>query len=213
MRMLKEDPSQPMYNVARRSLKLGLLLWNRFTSRGSENIPATGGCIVCANHASFLDPPIVGAGVRHRHVRFMARDTLSHNSFLGWWFPRIGIISLDRSRGDISALRSAIQTLKSGAVVGLFPEGTRSPDGTLQEPKGGIGFLIAKAGVPVVPAYISGSFRAYPKGARFIRPHKVSIVFGAPIQPAEYAALAKEDDGYTKIARFIMRRIAALQPQ
>ena len=213
MRMLKEDASQPLYNVARRSLKLGLLLWNRFTARGSENVPATGSCIICANHVSFLDPPILGAGVRHRHVRFMARDTLMHGGFLGWLLPRIGIISLDRTRGDIGALRKAIQTLKSGAVVGLFPEGTRSPDGTLQEPKGGIGFLIAKAGVPVVPAYISGSYRAYPKGARFIRPHKVSIVFGPPIQPEEYAALAKEDEGYLKVAQLVMSRIAALQPR
>ena len=210
--MLNDHATQPSYNVTRRALKFGLLLWNRFSTLGSENVPATGGCVICANHASYLDPPIVGVGVRHRQVRFMARDTLFDSPFLGWVLPRIGVIPIDRTRGDISALRKAIQTLKGGAVVGLFPEGTRTLDGNLQEPKGGIGFLIAKAGVPVVPAYISGNYRAYPKGARFIRPVKVSITYGAPIQPIEFAALAEQDDGYTKIAQLVMTRIAALKP-
>lgn len=211
--MLNDHPSQRSYNRFRRACKLGLVLWNRFTSRGSENVPATGGCVICANHASFLDPPVVGVGVAHRQVRFMARDTLFKGRFMGWLLPAIGVIALDRTRGDISALRKSIQSLKSGAVIGLFPEGTRSPDGNLQEPKGGVGFLIAKAGVPVVPAYISGSFQAYPKGARGIKPCKVSIVYGPAIQPGEFAALAEEDDGYNKIARLVMARIAALKAQ
>lgn len=211
--MLNDHPSQRSYNRFRRALKFGLIPWNRFTSHGSENVPATGGCVICANHSSFLDPPVVGVGVRHRQVRFMARDTLFQGRFMSWFMPAIGVIPLDRTRGDISALRSAIQSLKSGAVIGLFPEGTRSPDGNFQEPKGGVGFLIAKSGVPVVPAYISGTFKAYPKGARFIKPCKISITYGPPIPPAELAALAKEDDGYTKIARLIMSRIAALKAQ
>ncbi len=211
--MLNDHPSQRSYNRFRRLCKCGLTLWNRFASRGSEHVPAAGGCVICANHASFLDPPVVGVGVAHRQVRFMARDTLFKGRFMNWLLPAIGVIALDRTRGDISALRNAIQSLKSGAVIGLFPEGTRSPDGQLQEPKGGVGFLIAKAGVPVVPAYISGTFRAYPKGARFIRPGRVSITYGPPITPAEVAALADQDDGYTKIARLIMARIATLKPQ
>jgi 1-acyl-sn-glycerol-3-phosphate acyltransferase len=211
--MLNDHPSQRSYNCFRRLCKFGLVLWNRFSSRGSEHVPATGGCVICANHASFLDPPVVGVGLPHRQVRFMARDTLFKGRFMKWLLPSIGVIPLDRSRGDISALRKTIQSLKSGAVVGLFPEGTRSPDGNLQEPKGGIGFLIAKAGVPVVPAYISGTFRAYPRGVRFIRPCKVSITYGPPILPAEFAALAEEDGGYTKIAQLVMARIAVLKPQ
>ena len=211
--MLNDHPSQRSYNRFRRLCLFGLTLWNRFCSRGSENVPATGGCGICANHASCLDPPVVGVGVGHRQVRFMARDTLFKGRVMSWLLPAIGVIPLDRTRGDISALRKAIQSLKSGAVIGLFPEGTRSPDGQLQEPKGGVAFLIAKAGVPVVPAYINGTFCAYPKGARFIRPCKVSITYGPPIAPAEVAALAEQDDGYTKIAQLVMARIAALQPQ
>jgi 1-acyl-sn-glycerol-3-phosphate acyltransferase len=211
--MLSDHPSQRSYNRFRRLCKFVLVLWNRFSSRGAEHVPAAGGCVICANHASFLDPPVVGVGVGHRQVRFMARDTLFKGRFMSWLLPAIGVIALDRTRGDISALRNAIQSLKSGAVIGLFPEGTRSPDGQLQEPKGGVGFLIAKAGVPVVPAYINGTFRAYPKGARFIRPSKVSITYGPPISPAEVAALAEQDEGYAQIARLVMARIAALRPQ
>ena len=211
--MLKEHESQSAYNVFRRLLKIGMTVWNRFSAHGAENVPAIGGCIVCANHASYLDPPIMGVGLGHRQVRFLGRDTLYESRLANWILSNIGVIPLDRTRGDIAALRKAIQILRSGAVVGLFPEGTRSPDGYLQVPKGGIGFLIAKAGVPVVPAYIFGSFRAYARGAHFIKPAKVGIIYGAPIPPEIFAHLAEADDGYTKIAQLVMEKIAALRPQ
>ena len=186
-------------------------LWNRFSARGLEHIPANGGVIIAANHVSYLDPPAIGSAIPHRVVRFMARDTLFKPGFGTWLLNNLAVIPIMRGKGDLAALRTAIQVLKSGGCLGLFPEGTRSLDGNLQTAKGGIGFLIAKAGVPVVPTYIDGSFAAYPKGAGFIRPKRIRIVFGAPILPEEVAAIGTDRDCYDRIAALVMERIARLR--
>ena len=205
-------PTFPVYRLTRVLSRLLLTIWNRFESHGSEHVPPAGGCVIASNHASFLDPPVLGVGIRVRVVRFLGRDTLYRSRFMRWYLPAIGVVPLDRSRGDIGALRKAIQLLKGGEVLGLFPEGTRTTDGRLQPPKGGIGFLIAKAGVPVVPAYVDGTFQAFPRHARGIKPARIRVFYGPPIQPAEVAALAGADDGYLKIGRLVMDRITALKP-
>lgn len=210
--MSTDDFSPSLYQLSRRLLKLGLLLYNRLEVHGSEHVPAEGGCIVAANHVSYLDPPIVGSAIRNRVVRFMARDTLFRHPMAGRLLLRVAAVPLSRERGDVGALRKAIQVLKGGSCLGLFPEGTRSPDGMLREAKGGVGFLIAKAGVPVVPACIVGSHRAFPRHAVWIRPWKVRIFFGPAISPAEFAALGSGRESYEQIGRLVMDRIRALQP-
>jgi len=205
-------PTFRVYRGTRWLVRRLLRLWNRFESRGSAHVPAAGGCVIASNHASFLDPPVVGVGVPHRVVRFLARDTLFRKPVLRWYLPALGVVPLDRQRGDVGALRQAIRLLQDGAVVGLFPEGTRTADGRLQAPKGGIGFLIAKAGVPVVPAYVDGTFRAWPRHGRGIKPVKITVRYGPPIPPADLAALAGQEDGYVQIGRLVMDRIAALKP-
>lgn len=199
------------YRLARDLLRIGLTLYNRMSSHGAQNVPRTGGCIIAANHVSYLDPPIMGSGMRHRVVRFMARDTLFKPGLAHWVLSRVSVIPISRERGDVGALRKAIQLLRQGECIGLFPEGTRSPDGELHEPKGGIGFLIAKAKVPVVPTYIAGSYRAFPKGAKWIKPCKVRVFYGTPISPEELDAIPESDDRYDKIGRLVMDRIRAVR--
>lgn len=198
------------YRVSRSSLAVGLRLWNRLSVEGLEKVPASGGCVIATNHTSFLDPPIIAAATTSRMVRFMARDSL-FKGFLGWWLPRSGVIPISRDRGDVGALRRSIEELRQGRCVGLFPEGTRSTDGELQPAKGGIGFLLAKASVPVVPAYIHGAFAAYPRGQRRIRPVHIHIVYGSPIPAEEIAALGKDRTAYEKAGELVMGRIAALR--
>jgi 1-acyl-sn-glycerol-3-phosphate acyltransferase len=118
---------------------------------------------------------------------------------------------LDRTKGDIGAMKAALGVLKEGGILCLFPEGTRTPDGRLQAVKGGIGFLIAKAAVPVVPVYIAGSFRAFPRGARWMRPTKIMVYYGAPLQPPDWASLAGRKGGYEQIAGLVRERIAQLE--
>lgn len=192
-------------------LRLGLKIWNRFRVIGSENMPAQGGVIIASNHASFMDPPIVGCGLMHRYVRFMARDTLFQNRIGQWWFENVGVVSLDRNRGDIAAFKAAIALLKAGGALCLFPEGTRTLDGSLQKPKSGIGFLIMKAEVPVLPVYIEGSFKAFPKGAKGIRPAKITARYGALISQDEFKKLGSGKDIYEKAADLVMAKIAELK--
>ena len=95
----------------------------------------------------------------------------------------------------------------------MFPEGTRTEDGELQEAKDGIGFIIEKSGCLVVPAYISGTFKAYPKGAKFIRPTRLAIVYGTPITQEDFQALGSGRDAYEQHAALIMERIADLKKE
>lgn len=208
---MKREPGHPLYWIVRAIVWFVSFFYFRFRSYGSEHVPSEGGCILTPNHASFLDPPMVGIGLSHRVVHFMARDTLFKAPVLGWWYRKIGTIPIDRNKGDLAALRSAIAGLKSGKVVCLFPEGTRSLDGQLQQPKGGVGFLIAKAGVPVVPVYIHGAYEAWPKGGKWIKPKRVKVHYGAPIQPDEFGLNAKGKPDYDQIVALVMERIADLK--
>ena len=189
-----------------------LKIWLRLESHGSKNIPAEGGVLLASNHVSYLDPPVVACGFRHRVVRFMARDTLFKGRIGGWFMRGVLCVPIDRTRGDVGALRKGIQLLKSGEVMAVFPEGTRSPDGEMKEAKGGMGFLIAKAGVPVVPVYVDGTYRAMPKGSNRIKPGKVRVYYGSPIQPSELPVAEKGRDAYHAIGAFVMDRIARLKP-
>ena len=202
-----------VYQVSTRLFKLFLLLWNRFKIYHLERIPSTGGVLIASNHASFLDPPAVSVGYRARPIHFMARDTLWNSKFGTWWMTNVGCIPVARGTGDLRALKTTIRMLKEGKVVSMFPEGTRTEDGELQKPQGGIGFIIEKSGCTVVPAYVDGSYKAYPKGAKFIKPVKVSISYGEPIPPEEFQALGKGRKAYDAYAELIMERIAELKAE
>jgi len=193
-------------------VRLFLRIWERFEIHDPENVPAVGGCIIASNHVSYLDPPVVAVGIKHRVVHFMARDTLLSTPFARWFLTGVQVLPMDRTRGDVGALRKGISLLKSGKVLGLFPEGTRSPNGEMQSAKGGIGFLIAKAEIQVVPAYVDGSFQAFPKGAKRIKRGRVRVFYGKPIEPSEFVALGTSRDSYERIGKLVMSRIAALKP-
>jgi 1-acyl-sn-glycerol-3-phosphate acyltransferase len=147
----------------------------------------------------------------------MARDTLFRNPIAGWTLRSWNCVPINRDRGDIGALRTMLRLLGEGKAVLMFPEGTRSPDGTLQEARAGIGMVVAKANVPVVPLRIFGTDRALPRGASLPRPAKVSVKFGEPFRyplPPDFENLRGDalKAVYLDIGREIMRRIAALEP-
>lgn len=200
----------PLYWISRFGVWLALKLKYRMRIEGVRNIPAQGGAVLVANHCSYLDPPVMCSCSPRRIVHFMARDTLFSSRFARWYFNGVRVIPLDRTRGDLGALRKAIATLKEGRVIGLFPEGTRSPDGQMREAKGGIGFLIAKGDVPVVPLYISGTFQAFPKGSSQFRPSRIRVRVGPPIMPEEIRAAMPEKGDYAAVGALVMRRIREL---
>jgi 1-acyl-sn-glycerol-3-phosphate acyltransferase len=208
---MKKEKANAVYWMITWAVRFWARIWFRIEYHGQENIPREGGCVVACNHVSYLDPPLVGVGVTpYRVIRFVARSSLRKNRLLDWLYDRLLSIPLDRSKGDLKAMRVVLNVLKEGTVVGLFPEGTRSKDGTPQQAKGGIGFLISKAGVPVVPACIQGSHEAYPPRAKFIRPRKIKIYYGTPITPEELMALGSGKERYQRVGDCIMEKIAEL---
>ena len=177
---------------------------------GTELIPLSGPFLVAANHASHLDPPVVGCQVP-RQMRFFARKTLWNSPPLAWWLDHVGSIPVDRDTGDVGAIRKVLQALHEDRAVILFPEGTRSPDGTLQKPKAGVGLMACKTGVPVVPCRVYGSFAAFGKGDKL--PHfgsPITIVFGRPLTAADYDDPTAGKERYQIASERIFARIAAL---
>ncbi|HVE14479.1 MAG TPA: lysophospholipid acyltransferase family protein [Elusimicrobiota bacterium] len=137
---------------------------------GTEHIPARGPLLVAANHVSWIDPPLVSMAVYSvRFPQFMAKEELFRVPLLGFFLDGIACIPLDRSKGDVGAIRRALEVLASGGCVGVFPEGTRSRDGKPRRPKAGVGLLARTSGAPVVPARVwnTDKFLARPLRVRF----------------------------------------------
>ena len=200
------------YRLVCATVRIFFRIWERFEIHNPENIPTIGGCIIASNHVSYLDPPVIAIGIKHRVVHFMARNTLFSKPFARWFLKSVQVLPMDRTRGDVGALRKGINLLQSGKVLGLFPEGTRSPTGEMKNAEGGIGFLIAKAKVPVVPAYVDGTFQAFPKGAKCIKRGRVRVFYGEPIKPDEFGTLGTNRDSYKRIGEMVMSKINALKP-
>lgn len=179
---------------------------------GQDNLPATGAFLIAGNHASYMDPPVVGSVVP-RQLCFFARKTLWKGGVVSWWLDTVGTIPVDRDGGqDVSALKRVLRALKDNKGLILFPEGTRSPNGQLQQPKPGVGFIVCKSQVPVVPVRIFGSFEAYGRGSRLPRlGTPVSVVFGKPIAPEHYDAPDAGKDRYQIASSRIFAEIAKLE--
>ena len=177
----------------------------RMEVKGKKNIPRKGGFIVAGNHVSNLDP--IGIGVAcPRIMSYMGKKELFGNFFTKRFMLGINVFPVKRGEADFGAIREAFKRVKKGQGLLLFPEGGRQTDTSNAEVLPGVGFLAVKLGVPVIPAYIGGTVRAMPKGSKFIRPGKVTVIFGEEI-PIERSA------PYQDIARQIMDRIRQLSCQ
>ncbi len=159
-----------------------------FRAYGRKRLPEKGGYFLVANHQSFLDPIAIGLGVTDRETYFLGRSTLLAG-LPGWdrFLLMLNCIPLDTSKGDISALRGAVQLAKDGAAVLIFPEGSRTFDGALQPFQPGVALLLKRAKVPVVPVAIEGAFDAYPRMTLLpkLLGTRVAVVYGEPIDPTK----------------------------
>lgn len=183
--------------------------WVFFRYRVVGSVPKHGGLLVAANHASYLDIPLLGCGM-FRRAWYLGRSDLfipGLKGVLRW----LGWIPLKLGRLDRKALDQAISLIKAGKVVVIFPEGGRSLDGRLRHAKAGLGMIVAQTGCPVVPAYLKGTFEVLPPGAKRPRFHPVSVSFGAPLSFSREADADKESKAfYREVSRVVMERIAAL---
>ncbi|TFV66222.1 UNVERIFIED_ORG: 1-acyl-sn-glycerol-3-phosphate acyltransferase [Bacillus sp. AZ43] len=181
---------RPYRFVIRACLVVFKLFGFRFDVRGSENVPTTGGAIICSNHVSFFDFTFLGLGAlpQHRLVRFMAKAAVFDHWFAGPFMRAMQHIPVDRKAGA-AAFESAVRALKDGEVVGVFPEATISRSFTVKELKAGAARMAVDAGVPIVPAAVWGGQRVATKGhkVQWRRGVPVTVVLGEPLhaEPGE----------------------------
>lgn len=178
----------------------------RFEVHGVRNIPKSGAAIIASNHVGILDSAFV-PGAMPRHVAFLVKEQW----FAGKGFAAVvrrgfmramGQLEIDRGGGSASevSLGSGAAVLNAGKLLGIYPEGTRSPDGRLYRGRTGVARVLLDHPVPVVPVAVSGTAEIMPRGARFPKFGKrVIVTFGAPIDFSRYAGLAED--------RFVLRAI------
>jgi 1-acyl-sn-glycerol-3-phosphate acyltransferase len=175
--------SRFVYWISSTVVLLWCKVWNRLRAEHRDRVPATGAVLLVANHASYLDPPLVGITCK-RTISFLAQKGLAKLAPMRWWLQRMGVTLIDREAPSKDALRLIASCLAAGEAVCLFPEGTRSRDGTVGEFRSGVEFLVRRTGATIVPIGLDGNARAFPRGAKFPRPVKLVVRYGEP-WPAE----------------------------
>ena len=198
-----------LYTVMR-ILAVGLMrTLFRLESTGRENMPATGAALLVANHSSLLDPALIG-GAAGRQLTFLAKAELFEIPGFGALIRRLNARPIRREGADPGALRTAMRALADGRALLIFPEGTRGDEGVLRPAKAGAGMLAVLSGAPVIPVYVRGSGRAWPRGRRFPRPTKVTVTFGEPLRfDGEHGGDRKQR--YEIVSREMMEAIARLR--
>ena len=168
---------------------------------GLENIPREGGAIIAANHQSFLDDLLLPLVVPKRKVVFLAKADYFDKWYLRWFFKGANVIPVRRESRSLadSAIRTGVEALKEGKLVGIFPEGTRSPDGRLYRGKTGVARMALEGQVPVIPVAIVGTFEALPYDRKMPRPGRVELRFGKPLTFERFYA--------TPADRFVLRSV------
>ncbi len=206
-----------IYRIGWTCFRLVYATYFRWRVLKPERVPESGAVLLASNHASFLDPPLVGSGLK-RECTFLARDTLFRYRFSRWLLTRWQAVPIDREGGGAAGMKRIIEALGRGRAVILFPEGTRTRDGKLQPVRSGVGLIVARTEAPVVPVRVWGTFEAYGRHVRVPKPKRVTIKYGHPLHFTELRTEARSASKerlkqiYQQIADEIMAAIAALEP-
>jgi 1-acyl-sn-glycerol-3-phosphate acyltransferase len=184
----------------------------KFQIFGSENVPSTGGAMLMINHASYLDPIFIGGAV-NRSINYMARATLFKPGIIDKFLRSLNAFPVHLGSTDRGAIRNALKILEEGNLLLIFPEGTRSFDGTLGKAQDGIGFMAYRTKADVIPVYLSGTHKAWPRGAKKIKTAKITVTFGKPLDMSIYRNSEATRETYSKIGAEVMARIAELKQE
>jgi 1-acyl-sn-glycerol-3-phosphate acyltransferase len=175
-----------------------------------ERMLQSGPVILAMNHQSYLDPPLAGITC-DRAIYFLARRSLLDVPLLGWLLPKLNVIPVNQEGIDRSALKSLIRVIKNGNAALVFPEGSRSIDGSLQSAEPGMGLIIAKTLAPVVPMRIFGAHEALPRAGGGLHFVPITIVIGEPIFFTDADLNPAGKDLYMRLSQRVMEAIAALE--
>jgi len=181
-----------------------------YSTSGISNVPPAGSVLFAANHISFYDPPAIGCQV-HRPLNYFARDTL-YKGLFGKVLHQLDTIPVARNNADIKSLKAIFKALQGNAAVVIYPEGTRSADGQLAEPRPGAGMIACKSRADVLPIRIFGTFEVY--GRRHKLPRfggSIHIAYGRLRKVAEIDPGKDHPERYLEASRRIMACIAELE--
>ena len=208
---------KPLYRAGWLLSRLAFKVYFRWRVYHSERVPLTGPVILAANHASFIDPPLVGAGLQ-REINYLARESLFRYPGVGAILRGVNSVPVDRDGGGAAGLKAILNRLLAGGGIILFPEGTRTRDGKLQPARSGIGLAVIKSTAPVVPVRVFGTFEAYGRQMRFPRPRRVAVIYGPPLlfealrSEAKTCSKPRLKEIYQQVADEIMSAVAKLEP-
>lgn len=166
--------------------RLALRSWMDLTVSGAEHVPARGGVILAATHTSHADSLALGAAVRRR-LGFLGAADLATTPVLGPFLPRLGLLPVERGSGDASLLGDLAELVAAGEALVVYPEGSRSRDGSVHRPRSGVARLATATGAPVIPVGVTGTATAWPvdAGPRPWPRAAVTVRFGAPLAPPD----------------------------
>jgi 1-acyl-sn-glycerol-3-phosphate acyltransferase len=210
-----------MFYYVLKYVLLGPLLRLVFRPRieGLDHVPDSGAAIVAGNHLSFSDHFLMPAVLRRR-ITFLAKAEYFTGPGLkgrltAFFFRSAGQIPVDRSGKEAgqAAIREGLGVLGRGELLGIYPEGTRSHDGRLYKGKVGVAVMALRAGVPVVPCAMIGTFEAQPPGRKIPKVHPVVIRFGEPLDFSRYAGMEGEKAVLRAVTDEIMYAILSLSEQ
>lgn len=171
-------PKVMLYEFASALCAMAFVIAYRVRIRGAAQVPASGPCLLAANHESFFDPPLIGTFVRSRHLSFVARIGLFKFKPFAWLISALNALSINDGGSDTAAIKEVLRRLGAGHAVLIFPEGARTPDGQLQEFKRGVALLVSRARCPVVPVAVAGCYRAWSIHDRFPKLRAMPVPFG-----------------------------------
>jgi len=169
--------------------RLVFTVWLRCRVRGLEKISSKSGALLLINHQSHLDPLLVQLGMT-RPVSWLARDSLFRVPVIGWILKKTYVLPMNRESVGASSIRNAIAYMQSGFILGMFPEGTRTRDGSVGEFKPGFALLIRRGNVPVFPVGIAGAFESFPRNSWYPKPGRIRVVIGDPFSAEEIEQLS-----------------------
>lgn len=187
------------YRIGRFGCRVFLAIFGPLKKYHEENIPAEGPVCIMPNHVSYLDPPVTGAMIK-RKVYFMAKAELFKVPVLGPMIRSFGAFPVTRGVADRRALARAMELMRAGEVVNIFPEGRRSKDGKIGEANKGSIDLALKCNAKIVPALILGTEKCFSALNPGLHKNPIKIIYGKPLEPEKYEGLPKNEilDNLTK---------------